>query len=90
MSAWPYWHLVQMQFVITLKEAMFASVSHHTSMLTTPMIAYVRNASIPQFAKFLLLKNFRSTQNDENFLHKYYLKRTHEIDKNIVTQNFLT
>ena len=46
-SVQPCWHLVmQMQFVTILKEAMFATASHHTSMLTTQMNAYVRLKNI--------------------------------------------
>ena len=52
MSVHPFWNLVmQAQFVTILKEAMFATASHHTSMSRTQMNAYVRlnNTSIASF-----------------------------------------
>ena len=46
-SVQPCRHLVmQMQFVTILKEAMLATASHHISMLTTQMNAYVRLLSM--------------------------------------------
>ena len=49
--------------------------------------------------EIFIVKNFRSTQNDEKILHEYYLPivlyvaniwHTREIDENIVTRKFLT
>ena len=38
----PLHSVMRMPFVVTQKGAISASASHHTSMLITPMIAYVR------------------------------------------------